>query len=387
MKIRFFFTMLLLTASAVTFAQFKIDTSGNAILGTSTTPQTPAKFTIGTEFATYSQARVGLNVNTLTTEQSTQNVGVNSVVDGTGPTNGVSIGVRGMATGGYQDMNFGVLGSITGPYTYGAGVFGAINNYNGISVNGRYAGYFVGPVKATEFITIRGLFMPSDERQNENILSISRGDAQPSGTLENLMSMNVVEYNHKVQDSERGNTDSSIGSAAGDETDNTRHFGLLAQELAEIYPNLVVEGQDKVLSVNYLELIPILIRSIQELKQELDEVKGGGSDIKARTTGFGQDGTTAIDDATSIPIVATLAQNTPNPFSERTTIRFTLPENAKNAYIYIFDMSGKMYKQIPVDSSMQSVIIEGYELSAGMYIYSLVIGGKEIQTRRMILSK
>ena len=63
------------------------------------------------------------------------------------------------------------------------------------------------------------------------------------------------------------------------------------------------------------------------------------------------------------------------------------PENARNAYIYIFDMSGKMYKLIPVDCSMQSVTIEGYELRAGMYIYSLVIGGKEVQTRRMILSK
>ena len=85
--------------------------------------------------------------------------------------------------------------------------------------------------------------------------------------------------------------------------------------------------------------------------------------------------------------MASLAQNTPNPFTERTTIRFTLPENTRNAYIYIFDMSGKMQKQIPIDSSMQSVTIEGYELSAGMYIYSLVIGGKEVKTRRMILSK
>ena len=46
-----------------------------------------------------------------------------------------------------------------------------------------------------------------------------------------------------------------------------------------------------------------------------------------------------------------------------------------------------MQKQIPVDSSMQSVTIEGYGLSAGMYIYSLVVDGKEVKTRRMILSK
>jgi hypothetical protein len=84
---------------------------------------------------------------------------------------------------------------------------------------------------------------------------------------------------------------------------------------------------------------------------------------------------------------AILYQNSPNPFFVSTTIRFELPEHTQNAYIFIFDMSGKMQKQIPINSSMESITIDGYELSAGMYIYSLVIGGKEIQTRRMILSK
>ena len=370
MKVKFFFTTLLLTASSVTFAQFKIDSSGNAILGTSTAPQTSAKFTIGTEFATYSQARMGLNVNTMTTEQSTQNVGVNSVVDGTGPTNGVSIGVRGMATGGYQDMNFGVLGSITGPYTYGAGVFGAINNYDGISVNGRYAGYFVGPVKATEFITIRGVFMPSDERQNENILSISRGDAHPSSTLNNLLSMNVVEYNHKAQNTERGNTETSMGSAAGDETDNTRHFGLLAQELGEIYPNLVVEGQDKTLSV--------LIRAIQELKAELDAVKGIDTERRAPSI-------TGVSAAKSDANL--LYQNTPNPFKEQTIIRFSLADDVQEASICIFDMTGKTIKKLPISSGMDSVSIGGYELGEGMFLYSLIVNGQVIDTKRMVISK
>ena len=53
----------------------------------------------------------------------------------------------------------------------------------------------------------------------------------------------------------------------------------------------------------------------------------------------------------------------------------------------IFDMTGKMLKQIPVDPSMQSVTVNGYELSAGIYLYSLVVNGQEIDTKRMILSK
>ncbi|MBQ9863773.1 MAG: T9SS type A sorting domain-containing protein [Bacteroidales bacterium] len=89
----------------------------------------------------------------------------------------------------------------------------------------------------------------------------------------------------------------------------------------------------------------------------------------------------------AIRVNAILYQNTPNPFTAQTEIRFSLPDDAPQAYIYIFDMTGKMQKQIPVDPDQQSVTINGYELSAGIYLYSLVVGGQEIDTKRMILSK
>jgi hypothetical protein len=89
----------------------------------------------------------------------------------------------------------------------------------------------------------------------------------------------------------------------------------------------------------------------------------------------------------AVETAAVLYQNTPNPFTAQTEIRFSLPETAKNAYIYIFDMTGKMQKQVPVDASMQSITINGYELQAGIYLYSLVVNGQEIDTKRMILSK
>ncbi|MBR6187386.1 MAG: T9SS type A sorting domain-containing protein, partial [Prevotella sp.] len=92
-------------------------------------------------------------------------------------------------------------------------------------------------------------------------------------------------------------------------------------------------------------------------------------------------------DGTASKTKATLYQNAPNPFTAQTEIRFSLPDDAPQAYIYVFDMTGKMQKQIPVNPSQQSVTINGYELSAGIYLYSLVVGGQEIDTKRMILSK
>ena len=159
-----------------------------------------------------------------------------------------------------------------------------------------------------------------------------------------------------------------------------RHFGLIAQELKDIYPTLVQEGQDGYLSINYIELVPILIRSIQTLKQELDEVKGAGAESISLSRN-----TTAVTDAAAVGNI--LYQNTPNPFKEQATIRFHLADNATNAAICIFDMTGKMLKKLPISSGDTSVSINGWELGEGMFLYTLIVNGREVDTKRMIITK
>jgi hypothetical protein len=167
-----------------------------------------------------------------------------------------------------------------------------------------------------------------------------------------------------------------------------QHYALDAEQLEEIFPDLVYEQEDGTKSINYMEMVPILVKTISELNgkvaelsEKLNTLENGGTEAKAR-----QFSTLAVGEI-SASATATLQQNTPNPFSERTEIRFTLPSDAKDAFVYIFDMQGTLQKQIAVTPSMQSIIINGYELSPGMYIYSLIVNGKEIDTKRMIISK
>lgn len=49
--------------------------------------------------------------------------------------------------------------------------------------------------------------------------------------------------------------------------------GLIAQEVQKVYPELVMENHDGFLSVNYVMLTPMLIRSVQELDSENRELK------------------------------------------------------------------------------------------------------------------
>ena len=138
--------------------------------------------------------------------------------------------------------------------------------------------------------------------------------------------------------------------------------------------------------VNYTELIPVMLKAIQELKAQVELLSGqsgNGSVMMAPQQTSGETASLKAQLAGS----ARLYQNQPNPFNSQTTIRFSLPDNVIDAAICIFDMTGKMLKKMPVSSGMDSVNIGGYELGEGIYLYSLVIGGQEVDTKRMIVTK
>lgn len=53
---------------------------------------------------------------------------------------------------------------------------------------------------------------------------------------------------------------------------NKEEFGVIADEIEEIFPNLVNGGGDELKSVNYIQLIALLIKEVKELKQKLNQI-------------------------------------------------------------------------------------------------------------------
>ena len=289
--------------------------------------------------------------------------------------NGRSFGIlahAGNATSGY---NYGVFGSLCGSNN-GAGVYGSAYEENGHDTGGRYAGYFYGNVKTTGVLTANSIttntvVTPSDYRLKENVTAVR------SGALANIMNMNVVEYNYIEQD---------VSSAAEDDTatiatrnaivENTeakvpkKHFGFIAQELQEIYPELVEVDEKGYLGVNYLEVIPLLVRSIQELNAKLKQYENAEIQKKA------------------LQDLNILYQNTPNPFTENTFIAFSLSKDVEQAALFIYNMNGEQLAKFPIsDRGNAGITIEGNSLDAGMYFYALIADGQVIDTKRMILTK
>ena len=50
-------------------------------------------------------------------------------------------------------------------------------------------------------------------------------------------------------------------------------IGVLAQEIKEVFPELVSEDDNEMLAVNYQGLVPVLINALKEQQSEIDKLK------------------------------------------------------------------------------------------------------------------
>ena len=342
-----------------------------------------------------------------------------------------SVGLWGLANANNaRRYGYGVLGSVWGDKNCAA-VCGITNLFtlSGCVPDDQYAGLFVGKTKVVGDLTVTNgtiygvVVNPSATDGDSQLLRLV--DNMP--VADRLMGLNTLTF-HFPQPEPLEEPDpaflqpdkQTVEMMAKHGIDLTKmekpeedvmarqvrekeHYALSVDELEKTFPDLVYTDKDGNKSVNYVEMVPLLVQCINELNARLSALDGG--------TGAGnveKDPVTARDDmasarasqgdvsaigGTTAKTQAVLYQNTPNPFTAQTEIRFSLPEDAPQAYIYIFDMTGKMQKQIPVDPDQQSVTIngsglaQGLPLQPGIYLYSLVVGGQEIDSKKMILSK
>ena len=104
---------------------------------------------------------------------------------------------------------------------------------------------FNGDATVSNDLTVSGdVVISSDERLKSNIVSLG-------STLPKLLQIDGKSYEMKGK----------------------QKIGVLAQEIQEVFPELVSEDDNEMLAVNYQGLVPVLINALKEQQTEIDELK------------------------------------------------------------------------------------------------------------------
>lgn len=102
------------------------------------------------------------------------------------------------------------------------------------------------PFRVYSTVTATAYNTSSDRRQKENIISISGAEA-----LHAISKLEGYHYNMK-------------------DNPGQQKIGLIAQELEDVFPQLVATDEEGYKSVDYNGIIPVLLQAVKQIKEEVD---------------------------------------------------------------------------------------------------------------------
>ena len=304
---------------------------------------------------------------------------------------GYSPGVTVDATGVWGQTTGGNIGNaifgISQSATQNVSIWGIATDTSTATSPVDFAGYFQGNVLAWRYYT------PSDSRLKSNI--------KPLGAvMSKLNKLETATYNFRTSEYPNLYLPTDLQT------------GFMAANLQEQFPNLVqdvtlpekkdpktgalISQSASIKVVNYMGMIPVLTAAIQEQQTQIDTKNAAIETLKSQLTSL-ESKVAAIEAALnngssaerlSNPTSATLEQNSPNPFNQSTTINYFLPENSKNARLTITSVTGVVVSDYVLKGNGNGqVTLHANEFAAGQYSYSLMIDGKNIATKFLLLTK
>ncbi|MEO8088406.1 MAG: tail fiber domain-containing protein [Bacteroidota bacterium] len=247
-----------------------------------------------------------------------------------------------------------------------------------------FAGYFNGDVFCST-----GNYLASDLNLKDNIQNIVN-------PLDIINQLNPKSYTFKREQ--------NISMQLEDGT----HFGLLAQDVENILPQLVkscvhpprYDSLGNVIydaidfkALNYTEFIPFLIAGMKEQQQiieglqtQIDILNGGGQRNRNPGDGEEEEGSVnSIDVELKNSKTIILDQNNPNPFHDQTKISFFISDDIKSAQILFYDNNGTVLRTVVINEKGKGELnVYAPDLSSGIYTYTLIADGKVIETKKMV---
>lgn len=169
-----------------------------------------------------------------------------------------------------------------------------------------------------------------------------------------------------------------------------RSIGFIAQEVEELFPEVVTAADGGYKMLNYSAFGVIAIKALQEqqeqlktviaqtdsLKNEIAQLRELLNDLKNGSTG------------TSGKLSSYLEQNTPNPGNGSTIITYHLGESVGHAKLSITNANGQLIKDIMLNNRGRGQLnFNTRTLAAGVYNYTLFADGVRIDSKRLVISR
>jgi len=119
---------------------------------------------------------------------------------------------------------------------------------------------------------------------------------------------------------------------------------------------------------------------MEVLKQENEQMKKEMAEIRALLL---DQKSGAESDA-----AARLWQNEPNPTDGKTLIRYRIPRQAGQAQINLYSLKGEQLKSFPIrEKGEGQLALDTATLPEGIYLYRLIIDGKPIDAKKLLLNR
>lgn len=304
------------------------------------------------------------------------NVALYSLVSGGKAINAAGVFSATTLSGDDPAQNFGIA-TFASSGDVQTGNFG-IYAFAPINANS-YAGFFDGNIYATSISGTGGNQITSDVMFKKDVLDINNA-------LSIINQLSPKTFYYKTTDFGRLNFSNKL------------QYGLVAQDVEAVLPELVdnktipskldefgneIDPAINYKSLNYNAFIGILIAGMQEQQATIENLNARIEQLESETGGIPPQSGNNFNSA--LKNEAILYQNTPNPFTNETTINYYLPENTQKAEIVLYDSYGKAIKTINLTAKGNgNTVVTLSSQADGIYSYSLVIDGKVNDAKKMM---
>ena len=140
--------------------------------------------------------------------------------------------------------------------------------YNRFSYVYAYYGNFGNDVSAYNGYFYDVIYM-SDKAVKTNIADLPK-------ITDKLYSLRPVNYNllKQIKAPADGKQSATSGNQAAQTVQDTvKHIGFIAQEVKELFPDLVAQNKEGLLGVKYIELIPVLVQALKEQNEKIKSLE------------------------------------------------------------------------------------------------------------------